>query len=186
MKILWSALLHRATIIIRTGFSQAKSPSRNQKVSKHWCSSQDKITPSIVTIHQIQSNSDLVSTLIHIACSVVENPKHWYQPIWRSICLHNKHKQVLSSSWDGQLFGHKRHRPKIGGGAGSPSNTMWPEPRPTSVPSSILKHLCAKFHLDSSSDLATIYQRHWQTGQRSDSIGKPFYKRSHQKQMPQK
>ena len=71
-------------------------------------------------LHQasLQSNSDLVSTLIHIACSVVENPKHWYQPIWRSICLHNKHKQVLSSSWDGQLFGHKRHRPKIGGELG--------------------------------------------------------------------
>jgi len=31
---------------------------------------------------------------------------------------------------------------KLGGvgGAGSPSNTMWPEPRPTSVPSFILVH----------------------------------------------
>ena len=28
--------------------------------------------------------------------------------------------------------------PLWGGGAGSPSNTMWPEPRPTSVPSGIL------------------------------------------------
>ena len=28
-----------------------------------------------------------------------------------------------------------------GGGAGSPSNTMWPRPRPTSVPSDILIHV---------------------------------------------
>ena len=50
-----------------------------------------------------------------------------------------------------QPFVHKRHGPKIGGGAvplwgrgaGSPSNTMWPGPRPTSptsVPSFILMH----------------------------------------------
>jgi len=48
-------------------------------------------------------------------------------------------------------FGYKRHRPKSGGllsqccapfhgRAGSPSNTMWPGPRPTSVPSGILIH----------------------------------------------
>jgi len=30
--------------------------------------------------------------------------------------------------------------PPLGGGAGSPSNTMWPRPRPTSVPSGILTH----------------------------------------------
>ena len=36
--------------------------------------------------------------------------------------------------------------PFWGGGAGSPSNTMWPGPRPTSVP-----------NLDSSNRLATIY-----------------------------
>jgi len=28
----------------------------------------------------------------------------------------------------------------IGGGAGSPSNTMWPVPRPTSIPSGIWIH----------------------------------------------
>ena len=48
--------------------------------------------------------------------------------------------RVLSSSWDGRPFGHNRHGPKIGGlfplgrGGGSPSNTMWPGPRPTSLP----------------------------------------------------
>ena len=51
----------------------------------------------------------------------------------------------LSSSWDARPFGHNRHGPKIGGcaplwGAGSPSNTVWPEPRPTSIPSGILVH----------------------------------------------
>jgi len=46
--------------------------------------------------------------------------------------------------WFIQPFGHNRHGPKIGGcaplggGAGSPSNTVWPRSRPTSVPSDIL------------------------------------------------
>jgi len=53
--------------------------------------------------------------------------------------------QELNSCWDGRPFGHNSHGSKSGGllclstgGAGSPSNTMWPEPRPTSVPSGIL------------------------------------------------
>jgi len=46
--------------------------------------------------------------------------------------------QEFSSSWDGPPFGHNRHAPF--GGAGSPSNTMLPEPRPTSLPSGILIH----------------------------------------------
>jgi len=43
--------------------------------------------------------------------------------------------------------GHNRHGPKRGellcpfrGGAGSPSNTMWPGPRSTSVPSGVFIH----------------------------------------------
>ena len=56
--------------------------------------------------------------------------------------------QELRSCWDGQPFGHNRHRPKSGGccaplfwgEVGPPSNTMLPGPRPTSVPSSILIH----------------------------------------------
>jgi len=31
--------------------------------------------------------------------------------------------------------------PFFGGGAGSPSSTVWPGPRPTSIPSGILSHL---------------------------------------------
>jgi len=49
------------------------------------------------------------------------------------------------ASWSMQPFGHNRHGPKIGsvpllGGAGSPSNTMWPGLRPTSIPSFTLIH----------------------------------------------
>ena len=51
------------------------------------------------------------------------------------------------ASWCIQPFSHNRHGPKSGGGccaplgrAGSPSNTMWPGLRPTSMPSGILIH----------------------------------------------
>jgi len=51
------------------------------------------------------------------------------------------------------------------GGAGSPSNTMWPGPRPISVPSFILH--------DTSNRLATIHHRHRQTDRSTvDSIGR--------------
>ena len=52
--------------------------------------------------------------------------------------------QELSSCRDGRPFGHNRHGTKVGraccGGwvGGSPFNTMWPGPRPTSLPSGIL------------------------------------------------
>jgi len=48
--------------------------------------------------------------------------------------------------WSIQPFGHNSHGLKIGGcaplkgAAGSPSNTMWPGPRPTSITSGILIH----------------------------------------------
>jgi len=51
------------------------------------------------------------------------------------------------ASWSIQPFGCNRYGPKIGGsaplwgrGAGSPSKTMWPGPRPTCMPSFILIH----------------------------------------------
>ena len=51
------------------------------------------------------------------------------------------------ASWSNQLFGHNRHGPKIGGcatlGRGepwSPSNAIWPGPRPTSMLSFTLMH----------------------------------------------
>jgi len=54
----------------------------------------------------------------------------------------------IMASWSIQPFGHNRHGPKIegavppfwGGGAGFPSSTMWPGPRPISKPSGILIH----------------------------------------------
>jgi len=52
-------------------------------------------------------------------------------------------KQELSSRWDGRPFGHNRRGPKVGRGwvpTGSPSNTMWPGPRPTFLPSGIFIH----------------------------------------------
>jgi len=53
------------------------------------------------------------------------------------------------TSWSIQPFGHSRRGPKNWGcctapfrrRAGSPSNTMWPGPRPTCVPSGILIYL---------------------------------------------
>jgi len=53
---------------------------------------------------------------------------------------------LIVASWSIQPFGHNRHGPKSVGAAvslfrewvWSPSNTMWPGPRPTSVPSGIL------------------------------------------------
>jgi len=94
---------------------------------------------------------------------ILIHPVAWPQQTWaknwgcpfgeRELGLHLTHCglgrglspcQVASCSI--QLFRHKRHGPKIGvcpfggGGAGSPSNTMWPGPSPTSLPSGILIH----------------------------------------------
>jgi len=75
------------------------------------------------------------------------------------------HQQELSRCWDGPTCQSKLDRNLRGtavplsvawsSGAGSPSNTMWPGTRPTSVPSDILIHptVC----------MATIHQRYRQT-----------------------
>jgi len=66
---------------------------------------------------------------------------------WKPFVIHDL--QVLSSSLDGRPFGQNSHWlkrgegllcPFRGGGARSPSNTIWPGPRSTSVPSGILIH----------------------------------------------
>jgi len=48
----------------------------------------------------------------------------------------------MATVWPQQTWAKKWAAavPLSGGGAGSPSNTMWPWPRPTSVPSGILIH----------------------------------------------
>jgi len=62
------------------------------------------------------------------------------------------------------------------GGAGSPPNTMWP---------SRGLYLRTNFHLDPSNRLATIHQRHRQTGQDNGPIaqGEPFYTRNDRPKM---
>ena len=79
----------------------------------------------------------------------------WCAPYGAELCLHLPQCGLGRSlppcqvaSWSIQPFGHNRHGPKSGGGvlwpflwgAGSPSNTMWPGPRPTAIPSFILIH----------------------------------------------
>ena len=72
-------------------------------------------------------------------------------------------------------IGHYRYGPKIGDcaslgrGAGSPSNTMWPGPRPTCKPSFILSRPTVW------PQYANVTDRRGQTGKtgrRSDSIGR--------------
>jgi len=81
----------------------------------------------------------------------------------QSVKLLNKSSAVAEMG-DG---GHNRHGPKRGGccapfaGAGTPSSTMWPGPRSTSVPSGV-------FH--PSSHLATI-----DMGQNWVRVGVPFF-----------
>jgi len=78
-----------------------------------------------------------------------------------------------------QPFGHNRHGPKIGGGsvvppfwglAGSPSTTMWPGQRPTSMPSFILIHETVWPQYTNVTD-RTGPDRQTDRGKRSDSIG---------------
>jgi len=57
------------------------------------------------------------------------------------------------ASWSIQPYSHNKHGPKIGGcdpfggeGAESPFSTMWPGPRPTSIPSCVLIHAAVWSH----------------------------------------
>jgi len=82
------------------------------------------------------------------------------------------------ASWSMQPFGRNRYGPKIGcglcpfggGGAGSPSETMWSGPRPTCMPSFILIRPTVW------PQCTNVTDRTEQTGQtdkqRSDSIGR--------------
>jgi len=68
---------------------------------------------------------------------------------------------IYPAVWPQQTWGQNWGLcPFWGGGAGSPSNTLWPRPR---------LYLHAKFHLDPSSRLATIHQRHRQTYRQTDN-----------------
>jgi len=74
-----------------------------------------------------------------VTCGEIPNVDGWVQ---QHITL-----QELSSCWGGRPFGHNRHGPKVMKGCcggwvptGPPSTTMWPGPRPTTLPSGILIH----------------------------------------------
>jgi len=64
---------------------------------------------------------------------------------WFVQCSENKHYKSSAVAEMGDR-GHNRHGPKIGGAvplsrnAGNPSNTTWPAPRSTSVPSGVFIH----------------------------------------------
>jgi len=82
------------------------------------------------------------------------------------------------ASWSIQPFGCNRYGPKIGGappplgrGAGSPSNTMWPGPRPTCLPSFILIRQTVWPQYTNVKDRQTDRQDR-QDRQRSDSTGR--------------
>ena len=84
--------------------------------------------------------------------------------------------------WFLQPFGYNRYEPTIGKavplggegeGAGSPSNTVCPGPRPTRTPIFILIHSTAWPQCTNVTD-----RQDRQTRQQTDSIGEPFYKRS--------
>ena len=85
-------------------------------------------------------------------------------------------KQKVISCWDEPPFGNNMHGPKSGGllypwGAGSSSNTMWPGPRPTSVPIGILMHPTVLPFGHNTPTLQTDRKTGQTDRQRSASIG---------------
>jgi len=90
--------------------------------------------------------------------------------------------------WSIQPFGHNRYSPKIrrdvpvwGGGAGSPSNTVWPGPRLTFTPSFIVLHQTFWPQYTNVTDRQdrtdSTGQTNGQDRQRPIALGEPFYKR---------
>jgi len=54
--------------------------------------------------------------------------------------LHLNPPSRLATIYMGRKVGEAAAVPLLDGGAGSPSNTMWPGPRPTSIPSGVQIH----------------------------------------------
>jgi len=153
--------------------SSSPAPSLLWSALTHWHGTRASRNPSTPTYcrhardaRRLQQSSITYRTLL------IGEPRYRYSAAFCSLCRW----QQLSSSWDGGQFGHNRHGPKSGGccapfpvGSGSPSNTMWPGPRPTSVLSP-----------NPSNRLATIHQRYRQTRQTDNgpiTQSQPFYKR---------
>ena len=117
---------------------------QTSSVSVYTSGSRSEVTGIICRVPDVWT----LSTVVECWCEkVFFQWQSWYlaQSAGRIITVWNS-GQVLSSNWHRQPFGHKRHGPKIGvvplfwRGDGSLCNTMWPAPRPTSVPSGILIH----------------------------------------------
>jgi len=100
--------------------------------------------------------------------------------------------EVLSSSWDGRPFGHNGHWPKIeleglcpfaAGGAGSPSNAMWPGPRPTSVRNGISIHAAAwpQWTCGATLEQVTRISGHGGVCQRVQESTRPLWRVGHLK-----
>jgi len=78
----------------------------------------------------------------------------------------------MAEKWEAVRFGK--------GGAGSPSNTMWPGPRPTYMPSFILIHPTVWPQYTNVTDRQTDRTEDRQTDHGPIAEGEPFYKRSPQ------
>ena len=79
-------------------------------------------------------------------------------------------QQIWAENWGAVLLWG-------GGSAGSPSNTLWPGPRPTCMPSFILISPTVWPQCTNVTDRKDR-QTDRTDRQRTDSIGEPFYKRS--------
>ena len=101
-------------------------------------------------------------------------PNGWMDQdaIWYGDDLRTKWHLIQPAIWPQQTWVENWGAvPFWGRGAGSPSNTMWPGPRPTCMPTFILIRQTVWSQYTNVTD-----KTERQTGQLPDSIGKAFYK----------
>jgi len=98
--------------------------------------------------------------------------------------------KVLSNSWDGRPFAHNRYKPNkpnigvgqcpFGGGARSPSNTVWPGPRPIH-PYQVTSWSIQPFGYNTPTSQTDMIDRQDRTSDkqadRQQTESEPFYKR---------
>jgi len=103
--------------------------------------------------------------LVALVMTLSQVRTFWSHYEWPYYCHLNPCSHLVTKYMDRKLSVH------LGEGVGPPSNNV----------ARAEAYLHAKFHLDPSNRLATVHQRHSQDKtdrQRSDSIGRTFYKRS--------
>jgi len=104
----------------------------------------------------IERHAQVLWVVLHVRMYPCSALIGWKKQIYVNSCLFSR--RIVNAEtihhllfyqvepWSIKPFGHNRYGPKIGGcaplgeEAGSPFNTMWPGPRPTSMPSFILIH----------------------------------------------